>query len=121
MRLFLKSSDSNVFTSTYMRDYIIHGYENQLTGKSFVAPHLSTYWESPFDHIYEKTLTFRHAGIINKNRNPNFLFNGVRKYLKKNKKAQKFLRFEFMGRNYADRNAGTFKSPQRFKKYSILL
>ena len=74
-----------MFLRPYMRDYIIQGYEKQLIGKSFVAPHLSTYWESPFDHIYGKTLTFRHSGIINKNRNPKILFDGIRKYLKKNK------------------------------------
>ena len=116
MRLFLESSDSIVFTSRYMRDYIIQGYKKQLISKSFVAPHLSTYWESPFDHIYRKTLTFRHAGIINKNRNPKILFDGIRKYLKKNKTACKFLRFEFMGRNYAGSKSNPLNPPGDLKK-----
>ena len=116
MRLFLKLPDSIVFTSTYMRDYIIQGYKKQLMSKSFVAPHLSTYWKSTFNHVYEKTLTFRHAGIINKNRNPKILFDGIRKYLKKNKTAHKFLRFEFMGRNYAGSKANPLNPPRDLEK-----
>ena len=116
MRLFLKSSDSIVFTSAYMRNYIIQGYERRLMDKSFLAPHLSTYWKSPFDHIYEKTLTFRHSGIINKNRNPNVLFDGIRKYLEKNKTAYKFLRFEFLGRNYAGSKGKPLKPPHDLGK-----
>ena len=116
MRSFLKSSDSIVFTSTYMRDYIIKGYERQLMDKSFLAPHLSTYWESPIDHIYEKTLTFRHSGIINKNRNPNVLFDSIRKYLEKNKTAFEFLRFEFLGRNHAGYKGKPLKPPHDLRK-----
>ena len=116
MRLFLKSSDSTIFTSIYMRDYILQGYEKQLRCKTFVAPHLSTYWESPFDHVYGKTLTFRHSGIINKNRNPKILFDGIRKYLKKNKAAHRFLKFEFLGRNYAGLNAKPLDPPHDLRK-----
>ena len=39
--------------------------------------------------------------LLNKNRNPDVLFDGIRKYLEKNKTAYEFLRFEFLGRNYA--------------------
>ncbi len=71
MDSFLKFSESHIFTSIYMRDYLMKDHRLELSDKSFIAPHISPYWETPIRHIKKNTLTFRHAGIINKNRNPN--------------------------------------------------
>ena len=87
----------------------------KLIGKSFIAPHISPYWETPIQHIKKDTLTFRHAGILNKNRNPNILFDGIRKFLERNKNATKSIRFEFMGRNYAGIDSKPIKPPHDLK------
>lgn len=115
MDSFLKFSESHIFTSSYMRDYLMKDHHLKLINKSFIAPHISPYWESPVKYIKKDTLTFRHAGIINKNRNPNILFNGIRKFLEKNKNATEFIRFEFMGRNYAGPNSKPIKPPHDLK------
>ena len=120
MDSFLKLAESHIFTSIYMRDYLIKDHRLKLIEKSFIAPHISPYWKTPIQHVKKDTLTFRHAGIINKYRNPNILFDGIRKFLEKNKDAAKFIKFEFMGRNYAGINSKTNYSTKRFKKRSIL-
>ena len=66
-----------------MRDYLIKDHRLKLIGKSFIAPHISPYWKTPIQHLKKDTLTFGHAGIINKYRDPNNLFDGIRKFLKK--------------------------------------
>ena len=67
--------------------------------------------------IYKKDiLTFRHAGIINKYRNPNVLFDGIRQFLEKNKGAANRIRFEFLGRNYAGPNSEAIKPPHDLKQ-----
>ena len=115
MDSFLKLAGSHIFTSTYMRDYLIKDHRLKLIGKSFIAPHISPYWETPIQHVKKDTLTFRHSGIINKYRNPNILFDGIRKFLEKNKDAAKFIRFEFMGRNYAGINSKPITPPSDLK------
>ena len=115
MDSFLKFSESLIFTSTYMRDYLMKDHRIKLIGKSFIAPHISPYWETPIQHIKKDTLTFRHAGILNKNRNPNILFDGIRNFLEKNKNATKSIRFEFMGRNYAGIDSKPIKPPHDLK------
>ena len=47
-----------------MRDYILDN--PKLKNKSFIAPHLSSYWESPKAPTYRDKIIFRHAGILNK-------------------------------------------------------
>ena len=111
MDSFLKLAGSHIFTSTYMRDYLIKDHRLKLIRKSFIAPHISPYWNTPIQHVKKDILTFRHAGIINKYRNPNILFDGIRKFLEKNKDAAKFIRFEFMGRNYAGTNSKPITPP----------
>jgi len=115
MDSFLKFSESHIFTSIYMRDYLMKDHRLELIDKSFIAPHISPYWKTPIRHIKKNTLTFRHAGIINKNRNPNILFDGIRKFLEKNKDASEFIRFEFMGRNYAGINSRPITPPHDLK------
>mgnify|MGYP001476729092 FL=1 len=115
MDSFLELAESHIFTSTYMRDYLIKDHRLKLIEKSFVAPHISPYWETPIQHIKKDTLTFRHAGILNKNRNPNILFDGIRKFLEKNKDATNSIRFEFMGRNYAGIDSKPIKPPHDLK------
>ena len=115
MDSFLKLAGSHIFTSTYMRDYLIKDHRLELIGKSFIAPHISPYWKTPIQHVKKDTLTFRHAGIINKYRNPSILFDGIRKFLEKNKDAAKFIRFEFMGRNYAGINSKPITPPSDLK------
>ena len=115
MDSFIKFSESLIFTSTYMRDYLMKDHRLKLIDKSFIAPHISPYWEIPIQHIKKDTLTFRHAGILNKNRNPNILFDGIRKFLEKNKDATKSIRFEFMGRNYAGIDSKPIKPPHDLK------
>ncbi len=116
MKSFLKFSESLIFTSIYMRDYIMKDHHLKLIEKTFIAPHLSPYWESPIQHVKKNTLTFRHAGILNKNRNPNILFEGIRKFFEKNKDATKLIKFEFMGRNYAGINSKPIIPPHGLKE-----
>ena len=115
MDSFLELAESHIFTSIYMRDYLIKDHRLELIEKSFVAPHISPYWNTPIQHVKKDTLTFRHAGIINKYRNPNILFDGIRKFLKKNKDAAKVIKFEFMGRNYAGKNSKPIIPPNDLK------
>ena len=115
MDSFLKLAESHIFTSIYMRDYLIKDHRLKLIGKSFIAPHISPYWKTPIQHVKKDTLTFRHAGILNKYRNPNILFDGIRKFLEKNKDEAKFIRFEFMGRNYAGINSRPIMPPKDLK------
>ena len=115
MDSFLKLAESHVFTSIYMRDYLIKDHSLKLIEKSYIAPHISPYWETPIQHVKKDTLTFRHAGILNKYRNPNILFDGIRKFLEKNKDEAKYIRFEFMGRNYAGINSRPTMPPNDLK------
>ena len=115
MNSFLELAESHIFTSTYMRDYLIKDHRLKIIGKSFIAPHISPYWKTAIQHENKDTLTFRHAGILNKYRNPNILFDGIRKFLKKNKDAAKLIRFEFMGRNYAGKNSKPIIPPNDLK------
>ncbi len=115
MDSFLELAESHIFTSIYMRDYLIKDHRLKLIEKSFIAPHISPYWKTPIHHVKKDTLTFRHAGIINKYRNPNILFDGIRKFLEKNKDATKLIRFEFMGRNYAGLNSKPIIPPNDLK------
>ena len=115
MNSFLKLAESHIFTSIHMRDYIINGRRLNLIEKSFIAPHISPYWETPIQYVKKDTLTFRHAGIINKYRNPNILFDGIRKFLDKNKDDANFIKFEFMGRNYGGINSRPIMPPKDLK------
>ena len=115
MDSFLKLAESHIFTSAYMRDYLIKNHRIKLIEKSFIAPHISTYWKTPIQLVKKDTLTFRHAGILNKYRNPNILFDGIRKFLDINKDEAKFIRFEFMGRNYAGINSRPIMPPKDLK------
>ena len=115
MDSFLELAESHVFTSIYMRDYLIKNHSLKLIEKSYIAPHISPYWETPIQYLKRDTLTFRHAGILNKYRNPNILFDGIRKFLEKNKDEAKYIRFEFMGRNYAGINSRPIVPPKDLK------
>ena len=115
MDSFLKLAESHIFTSTYMRNYLIKDYRLKLIKKSFVAPHISPFWNTPIQHVKKDILTFRHAGIISKHRNPNILFDGIRKFFEKNKDAAKLIKFEFMGRNYAGKNSKPIIPPNDLK------
>ena len=115
MDSFLELAESHVFTSIYMRDYLIKNHSLKLIEKSYIAPHISPYWETPIQYLKRDTLTFRHAGILNKYRNPNILFDGIRKFLEKNKDEAKYIRFEFMGRNYAGINSRPIRPPRDLK------
>ena len=115
MNSFLELAESHIFTSTYMRDYLIKDHRLKIIGKSFIAPHISPYWKTAIQHEKKDTLTFRHAGILNKYRNPNILFDGIRKFLEKNKDEAKYIRFEFMGRNYAGINSRPIVPPKDLK------
>ena len=109
MNAFIKYSNSYIFPSNYMRDYILDN--PKLKNKSFIAPHLSSYWESPKAPTYRDKIIFRHAGILNKNRTPGILFEGIRKFLKRNPSAREYLKFEFLGRNYAGPGSSPMKVP----------
>ena len=115
MESFLEISGSNIFTTTYIRDYLLTHKRLEYINKSFVAPHLSTYWETSKSYIKKDRLRFRHAGIINQHRNPNILFDGVRQFLKKNKNAANIIRFEFIGRNNAGPDSDPLKVPEDLK------
>ncbi len=121
MDSFLELAESHIFTSIYMRDYLIKDHRLKLIEKSFIAPHISPYWETPIQHVQKDTLTFRHAGILNKYRNPNILFDGIRKFLEKNKNAAKLIKFEFMGRNYAGKNSKPIIPPSDLKNVIFFL
>ena len=116
MKSFLMDSDSTIFTCTNMRDFLLKNANPKIFDNSFVAPHLSSFWESPSKHIKKDILTFRHAGILNKYRRPNILFDGIRQFLKKNKGATNRIRFEFLGRNYAGPNSEAIKPPHDLKQ-----
>ena len=65
MNAFIQHSDSYIFPSYRMRDYILDNYKLKLKDKSFIAPHLSTYWESPIAPPKNREkIIFRHAGIF---------------------------------------------------------
>ena len=49
--------------------------------------------------------------FLNKNRTPKFLFEGIRRFLKNNPKATEYLKFEFLGRNYAGPDSSPMKVP----------
>jgi len=116
MKSFLIDSDSTIFTCINMRDYLLKNANSKIFDNSFIAPHLSSFWESPSKHIKKDVLRFRHAGILNKYRSPNILFDGIRQFLEKNKGVANRIRFEFLGRNYAGPNSEPIKPPNDLKQ-----
>ena len=101
---------------SHLADYLLKNTNSKFFDNSFIAPHLSSYWESPITYIKKDVLTFRHAGILNKYRSPNILFKGIRKFLEKDKDAANVIKFEFMGRNYAGPNSEAIKPPHDLKQ-----
>ena len=116
MKSFLIDSDSTIFTCANMRDYLVKNTSLKIVDNSFIAPHLSSFWKSPIQYIKKDILTFRHAGILNKYRNPSVLFDGIRQFLEKNKGAANRIRFEFLGRNYAGPNSEPIKPPNDLRQ-----
>ena len=111
MGSFLKDSGSLVFTSPNIRDYLLTNKHFKHKSKSFVARHLSCYWQSTNKYKKSDILKIRHAGILNRYRDPNNLFEGIRSFLKINKNAYKYIKFEFMGRNHAGLDANALEPP----------